>query len=45
MQPDERQQLIAQYKDGYRVVAEAVAGAPDEELAKPPAPGHVDLGF
>jgi hypothetical protein len=34
-----RKKLIEQYKDGYRVVAEAVAGAPDEELAKQPAPG------
>jgi hypothetical protein len=34
-----RKKLIEQYKDGYRVVAEAVAGAPEEELAKPPAPG------
>src|SRR6476620_5593109 len=34
-----RKKLIEQYKDGYRVVAEAVAGASDAELAKPPAPG------
>jgi hypothetical protein len=34
-----RQKLIEQYKDGYRVVAEAVAGAPEEELAVAPAPG------
>ena len=31
--------LIEQYKDGYRVVAEALAGATDEELDAPPAPG------
>jgi hypothetical protein len=33
-----RQELIDQYKDGYRVVAEAVAGATDEELDARPAP-------
>ena len=30
---------IAQYKDGYRVVAEALAGATDAELDARPAPG------
>jgi len=34
-----RQHLIAQYKDGYRVVAEALAGATDAELDSHPAPG------
>lgn len=34
-----RQQLIVQYKDGYRVVAEALAGATDDELDRRPAPG------
>src|SRR6476660_1470072 len=34
-----RQKLIDQYKDGYRVVAEALVGAPDEELDTAPAPG------
>src|SRR5438128_8032282 len=34
-----RKQLIDQYKDGYRVVAEALAGAADEELDAHPAPG------
>jgi len=34
-----RKQLIDQYKDGYRVVSEALAGAPDEELDCSPAPG------
>lgn len=34
-----RQELIAQYKDGYRVVAEALAGAKDEELDARPGPG------
>ena len=33
------QELIDQYKDGYRVVAEALAGASDEELDAHPAPG------
>ncbi len=33
-----RRKLIDQYKDGYRAVAEAVAGAPDEELDARPAP-------
>ncbi|HEY7169383.1 MAG TPA: DinB family protein [Vicinamibacterales bacterium] len=39
MDKQTRQRLIDQYKDGYRVVAEAVAGAPDEELDASPAPG------
>jgi hypothetical protein len=34
-----RKQLIEQYKDGYRVVAEALAGAGAEELDARPAPG------
>lgn len=34
-----RQKLIERYKDGYRVVAEALAGAGDEELDARPAPG------
>jgi hypothetical protein len=34
-----RQDLIARYKDGYRVVAEALAKASDEELDARPAPG------
>jgi hypothetical protein len=34
-----RQKLLDAYKDGYRVVAEALAGAPDDELDTPPAPG------
>jgi hypothetical protein len=34
-----RQQLIEQYKDGYRVVSEALAGASDAELDVSPAPG------
>jgi hypothetical protein len=34
-----RQQLIDAYKDGYRVVAEALAGAPDAELDTSPAEG------
>jgi hypothetical protein len=39
MQPDERQQLIAQYKDGYRVVADALVKITAEELDAVPAPG------
>jgi hypothetical protein len=39
MQPDERQQLIAQYKDGYRVVAEALVKITPQELDAVPAPG------
>ncbi len=39
MTPDARQKLIDQYKDGYRVVAEALVGATDEELDAHPAPG------
>jgi len=38
MDKDQRNTLIAQYKDGYRVVAEALAGATDEELDARPAP-------
>jgi predicted secreted protein len=34
-----RQKLIDQYKDGYRVVAEALAGATDAELNAHPGPG------
>jgi hypothetical protein len=37
--PEERLKLLASYKDGYRVVAEAVAGASDVELDARPAPG------
>ena len=39
MQPDERDQLIAQYKDGYRVVAEALLKITPEELDAQPGPG------
>lgn len=38
MNRDARQKLIEQYKDGYRVVAEALVGATDEELDAHPAP-------
>jgi DinB family protein len=34
-----RKEMIARYKDGYRVVAEALAKASDEELDARPAPG------
>jgi hypothetical protein len=39
MEHDEREQLIAQYKDGYRVVAEALVKITPEELDARPAPG------
>ena len=39
MTADERKALIARYHDGYRVVAEALAGATDEQLDARPAPG------
>jgi hypothetical protein len=39
MDPEIRARLIEQYKDGYRVVAEALAGASDAELDARPAPG------
>jgi DinB superfamily len=39
MQPDERTQLIAQYADGYRAVADALLKITDEELDARPAPG------
>ena len=39
MQPDEREQLIAQYKDGYRVVADALLKITAEELDARPGAG------
>ena len=39
MDPSTRKKLIDQYKDGYRVVTEALVGATDEELDAHPAPG------
>ncbi len=39
MDSQTRKKLIDQYKDGYRVVAEALAGASDDELDARPAPG------
>ena len=39
MEKDERDLLIAQYKDGYRVVAEALVKITPEELDAVPAPG------
>jgi hypothetical protein len=39
MDTNTRNKMLAQYKDGYRVVAEALAGATDEELDARPAPG------
>jgi hypothetical protein len=39
MTPDRRRELVARYKDGYRAVTEALAGAADNELDSRPAPG------
>jgi len=39
MDGETRKKLIGQYKDGYRVVAEALVGATDDELDARPAPG------
>jgi DinB superfamily len=39
MNEQSRRTLIEQYKEGYRVVAEALAGASDAELDAHPAPG------
>src|SRR5712675_242144 len=39
MDAAKRKALIDQYNDGYRVVAEALVGANDEELDARPAPG------
>jgi hypothetical protein len=39
MQPEERDQLIAQYKDGYRAVSEALLKATPEDLDARPGPG------
>jgi hypothetical protein len=37
--PDSRQALIDRYRDGYRVVADALKGITDAELDARPAPG------
>jgi hypothetical protein len=39
MDAAKRKELIDMYKDGYRMVAEAMAGAPEEELDTAPGPG------
>ena len=39
MDRETRQQLVDKYKEGYRVVAEALHGARDAELDARPAPG------
>jgi hypothetical protein len=39
MDPAIRKQLVLQYKDGHRVVAEALIGATDQDLDARPAPG------
>jgi hypothetical protein len=38
MNADERKKLIDQFNDGYRVVAESLMGADDDELDARPAP-------
>ena len=39
MDAETRKQLIDQYKEGYHVVAQALAGATDEQLDARPGPG------
>ena len=39
MEKDGRDKLIADYKDGYRVVSDALEGASEAELDARPAPG------
>jgi len=39
MDVETRKKLIEQYRDGYRVVADALVGAADEERDARPAPG------
>lgn len=39
MDQEARRRLVEVYKDGYRVVAEALAGASEKELDVVPAPG------
>jgi len=39
MDADKRKELVDRYKDGYRVIVEALAGATDAELDARPAPG------
>jgi hypothetical protein len=39
MDSETRRKLIEQYKEGYHVVAQALAGATDEQLDARPAPG------
>ena len=39
MDASKRRELIEKYKQGYAVVAEAIAGASDEQLDRRPAPG------
>jgi hypothetical protein len=40
MDETQRKALVERYKDGYRVVAEAIAGANSRELDARPAPGE-----
>lgn len=44
MSADERQALVDEYKDGYRVVADALEGVTDAELGARPAPGKWSVG-
>ena len=39
MDAETRKKLITEYKDGYRVVSEALVGATDDEMDAHPAPG------
>jgi hypothetical protein len=39
MDSETRKKLVAQYKEGYQVVAQALAGATDQELDARPGPG------
>jgi DinB superfamily len=40
MDDQERRKLIAQYRDGYRALAEALEGIDEEELDARPSPGR-----
>ena len=40
MEKDARKKLVAEYKDGYRVVADALSGITEEELDHAPAAGR-----
>lgn len=40
MKPETRQALIERYRDGHRVVTEALASTTDEDLDRSPGPGQ-----